>query len=84
MRKKLIITNIDDKDQQEIPIVSLVAMLRITQYHTLWIRSKVKERNVVALIHSSSTHKFIDAKPVLSVGLKVYQPVAKFPSSSGQ
>jgi hypothetical protein len=39
-----------DKEYQEpqTPIVSLVAKLRITQYQTLRIKGKVKDRNVVS------------------------------------
>eukprot|EP01018_Ginkgo_biloba_P003122 Gb_13354 [translate_table: standard] len=65
------IANIEDQEQQEIPIVSLVTILGLTQYQTLRVRSKVKGRTMVALVYSGSTHNFIDSKLVSSTELKV-------------
>jgi len=43
---------VDEKDQeQQIPTVSLAAMLRITQYHTLRVKIKVKGGAVVTSVN---------------------------------
>eukprot|EP01018_Ginkgo_biloba_P019354 Gb_26001 [translate_table: standard] len=65
------IIDIEDQEQQETPKVSLVAILEVTQYQTMRVRSKVKGRTMVALVDSSSTHNFIDSKLVSSTKMKV-------------
>eukprot|EP01018_Ginkgo_biloba_P002087 Gb_15568 [translate_table: standard] len=71
------IANIEDQEQQETPTVFLVAMLGITQYQTLRVRSKVKGRTIVLLVDSGNTHNFIDSKLVSSTELKV-EPLQNF------
>lgn len=67
------ISSMDDIDQQESSIVSLVAMHGITQYETMRLRSMIKGRTMVALIDFGGICIFTDSKLVSLVGLKVKQ-----------
>ena len=54
--------------EEERPVISLYALIKTSDYHTMRVQGRIKNQLVSILINTGSTHNFMDVKVVKTVG----------------
>ena len=56
------------KEEENMPTISLHAMLGTTGYHTMRIQGRIKNQRVIFLVDTGSTHNFMDHVIIKRIG----------------